>query len=206
MDMQWREKYLVILLFAVTAVIIWSGVRPYDFLTWVLEVLPALVGIAILLPTRKSFPLTPLLYTLIALHMIILAVGGHYTYALVPVGDWVREWFNLSRNHYDRLGHFAQGFVPAMISRELFLRWNVVQKRGWLNFVIGCVCLAISAVYELIEWSTALILGQNSDAFLGTQGDVWDTQADMFICLIGAIAALTLLRGWHDRQLRGYWC
>jgi putative membrane protein len=134
--------------------------------------------------------------------MIILAVGGHYTYALVPAGDWVRDWFDLSRNHYDRLGHFAQGFVPAMITRELFLRWNVVQKRGWLNFVIGCICLAISAVYELIEWAAALVLGQSSDAFLGTQGDVWDTQADMFNCLIGAIAALTLLRGWHDKQLR----
>ncbi|MGK0190103.1 MAG: putative membrane protein, partial [Verrucomicrobiales bacterium] len=144
---------------------------------------------------------TTLLYTLIALHMILLAVGGHYTYALVPAGDWVRDWLELSRNHYDRLGHFAQGFVPAMITRELFLRWNVIARRGWLNFLICSVCLAISAVYELIEWAAALIMGQSSEAFLGTQGDVWDTQADMFICLIGAIAALLILPRWHDRQL-----
>ncbi|MEZ5323745.1 MAG: DUF2238 domain-containing protein [Verrucomicrobiales bacterium] len=200
--MHWRDKYLVILLSTVVAVLVWSAVRPHDFLTWILEVFPALAGIAILVPTRKRFPLTPLLYTLIALHMIILSVGGHYTYALVPIGDWVRDWLGLERNHYDRLGHFAQGFVPAMIARELFLRLNVVAKRGWLNYLIGSVCLAISAVYELIEWAAALIMGQSSDSFLGTQGDVWDTQSDMFLCLIGAIAALSLLPTWHNKQLR----
>ncbi|MCB1095777.1 MAG: DUF2238 domain-containing protein [Verrucomicrobiae bacterium] len=200
--MHWRDKYLVILLSTVVAVLVWSAVRPHDFLTWILEVFPALAGIAILVPTRKRFPLTPLLYTLIALHMIILSVGGHYTYALVPIGDWVRDWLGLERNHYDRLGHFTQGFVPAMIARELFLRLDVVAKRGWLNYLIGSVCLAISAVYELIEWAAALIMGQSSDSFLGTQGDVWDTQSDMFLCLIGAIAALSLLPTWHNKQLR----
>lgn len=190
------------LLAAVVAVIVWSVIRPFDLLTWFLEVLPALVGIAIILGTWRRFPLTPLLCTLVALHMIVLAVGGHYTYALVPAGDWVRDWLGLSRNHYDRLGHFAQGFVPAMIARELFLRLRVVAKRGWLNYLILSACLAISALYELLEWTTALILGEGSDSFLGTQGDVWDTQADMFVCLVGATSALVFLRKWHDRQLR----
>lgn len=197
-----REKYLIFLLVVVTAVLVWSAIQPYDYLTWFLEVLPALAGIAVLAATRKRFPLTMLLYILIAIHMVILAIGGHYTYALVPAGDWVRDWLGLDRNHYDRLGHFAQGFVPAMITRELFLKLKVVPKRGWMNFLIGCVCLAISAVYELIEWTAAIILGQDSDAFLGTQGDAWDTQADMFICLVGAVTALVVLSRWHDTQLR----
>jgi putative membrane protein len=196
------NRYPFVLLTIVGAVLIWSCIDCYDFPTWLLEVAPALLGIVILLTTWNRFPLTPLLTTLIAIHMIILAVGGHYTYARVPAGDWVRDWLGLSRNHYDRLGHFAQGFVPAMIARELFIRLGVVAKHGWRNFLIVSACLAISAVYELLEWCVAVVLGESSDAFLGTQGDVWDTQKDMFLAFVGAICALALLHRWHDRQLR----
>ena len=199
--MKLPDRYLLTLLTVVVGVIVWSAVNPFDFLTWLLEVFPALAGIGILAATRRRFPLTPLLYTLIALHMIILAVGGHYTYALVPVGEWWRDWFDWSRNHYDRLGHFAQGFVPAMITRELLLRLRVLARPRWLNFLIVSVCMAISAMYELLEWTAALILRQSSDSVLGTQGDVWDTQADMFICLVGAMVAILVLHRWHDRQL-----
>ena len=194
-------RWPAVLLALVLAVLVWSGIRPFDFLTWVLEVLPAIVGIIILAVKWRTFPLTPLVTTLIALHMMILAVGGHYTYALVPAGDWARDTFALSRNHYDRVGHLAQGFVPAMIARELFLRLGVVARRGWMNFLLVSICLAISATYELIEWSTALIIGEKSDSFLGTQGDVWDTQTDMFLAGIGAICALAFLSRRHDRQL-----
>lgn len=186
------------------AVLLWSAIRPFDFLTWLLEVAPALAGLVILGATFRRFPLTALLYTLIAAHMIVLAVGGHYTYALVPIGDWVRDLLHLSRNHYDRLGHFAQGFVPAMIARELLIRLRVVAFRRWRNFLIVCVCMAISATYELIEWATALVLGQKSDSFLGTQGDAFDTQADMFMALVGAVCALVFLVRWHDSQLRSF--
>ncbi len=196
------NRYPLFLLIAVIAVIVWSAIGSFDQITWLLETAPALVGLAIILPTHRRFPLTPLLSTLIALHMVLLAVGGHYTYARVPLGDWFRDWLHLSRNHYDRLGHFAQGFVPAMIARELFSRLGVVGKRGWRNFFIINTCLAISATYELFEWLTALIIGQASDEFLGTQGDPWDTQADMFCALVGAVAALALLSKWHDAQLR----
>jgi putative membrane protein len=191
----------MLLLAAVLAVLVWSGIGPFDRFTWILEVAPTIIGIAILVPTHKRFPITPLVATLIALHMMILCVGGKYTYALVPVGAWVRDAFDLSRNHYDRLGHFAQGFVPAMIARELFLRGNVVPSRRWRRFLIVCVCLAISAFYELIEWLVAILSGAASDSFLGTQGDVWDTQTDMALALVGAICALALLGRWHDRQL-----
>ena len=196
-----REKLPIAVLIPVLLVLAWSGVAPFDRLTWFMEVLPAFAGLAVLFVTWRKFPLTPLVTVLIGVHMIILAVGGKYTYALVPAGDWVRDCFGLSRNHYDRLGHLAQGFVPAMIAREIFLRLNVVAKRGWLHFLIVCVCLAISAVYELIEWASALILGQASDSFLGTQGDVWDTQTDMFLAGVGAIAAIVLLSKLHNRQL-----
>ena len=196
------NRYPLFLLIAVIAVIAWSAIGAFDPITWLLETAPALVGLAIILPTHRRFPLTPLLSTLIALHMVLLAVGGHYTYARVPLGDWVRDWLQLSRNHYDRLGHFAQGFVPAMIARELFIRLGVVGRRGWRNFLIVNTCLAISAAYELFEWFTALILGQKSDEFLGTQGDPWDTQADMFCALAGAVVALALLSKWHDSQLQ----
>lgn len=194
-------RWPAVLLALVLAVLVWSGIRPFDFLTWFLEVSPAIVGIVVLAAKWRTFPLTPLVTTLIALHIMILAVGGHYTYALVPAGDWVRDAFGLSRNHYDRLGHLAQGFVPAMIARELFLRLNVLARRGWMNFLLVCICLAISAVYELIEWWTALIIGEKSDSFLGTQGDVWDTQTDMFLAGVGAICAVAFFARWHDRQL-----
>lgn len=183
------------------AVLIWSGIQPKDSLTWVLEVLPAVMGLLVLAVTRNSFPLTTLTYTLILLHCIILMVGGHYTYAEVPFFDWIRDWFNLERNNYDKVGHFVQGFVPAIISREILLRKAIVDKRGWMSFFIVCVCLAISAFYELIEWWVAIISGESADAFLGTQGYVWDTQSDMMLALVGAIMALVLLSRVHDKQL-----
>jgi len=196
-----RYRFPAVLLAAVLAVLVWSCIAPFDRLTWLLEVAPAIAGLAILLWTRRRLPLTPLVYTLIALHMVILCVGGKYTYALVPIGNWFRDTFELSRNHYDRLGHFAQGFVPAMIAREIFLRLKVVPSTRWRTFFIVCVCLAISAVYELIEWVVALVSGAASDAFLGTQGDPWDTQTDMALAFLGAVSALVLLSRWHDRQL-----
>ena len=189
------------LLSTVLAVLVWSGIGPHERGTWALEVAPAIAGIAVIAAKWRTFPLTPLVLTLIALFMCILAVGGHYTYARVPVGDWLRDALGHSRNHYDRFGHFAQGFVPAMILRELFIRLKVLARRGWTGFLIVSVCLAISATYELIEWLSALILGGGAESFLGTQGDVWDTQTDMALAGIGAIAALASLGRWHDRQL-----
>lgn len=196
-----RNPYPPALLAAVLAVLGWSAVAPYDRFTWFLEVAPALLGLVVLLATRRRFPLTPLVYTLVALHMILLCVGGKYTYARVPLGDWVRDLLSLSRNHYDRLGHFAQGFVPAMVAREILLRKRVVAGAAWLAFLIVCICMAISASYELVEWVVALGSGEASDSFLGTQGDPWDTQEDMALALAGAVAALATLGSWHDRQL-----
>lgn len=189
---------LLVLFFAV---LVWSAVRPHDYFTWWMEVFPALIGIAIIAATHRRFPLTPLLLTLLTLHAIILMVGGHYTYAEVPLGFWMKRAFGLARNDYDRIGHFAQGFVPAMIARELFLRRNVVRSRGWLYTIIVLVSLGISAAYELLEWQTALFTGERADAFLGTQGDPWDTQEDMATALVGALAAPLLLGRWHDRQI-----
>ncbi len=182
-------------------VLAWSGWQPYDRLTWWLEVLPAIVGLAVLAATRRRFPLTPLLYWLILAHAVILMVGGHYTYARVPAGEWVSHWLGWARNDYDKLGHLAQGFVPALIARELLLRLRVVNGRGWLAFVVVCFCLALSAFYELVEWWVAEASGTAAEAFLGTQGYVWDTQSDMFMALIGAVLALVLLSRVHDRQL-----
>lgn len=182
-------------------VLVWSGIGPKDYATWVLEVLPAVVGAVILLATRRRFPLTPLLYALILIHAVILMVGGHYTYAEVPLFDRLAEAFGNSRNNYDKVGHFAQGFVPAIIAREILLRFAVVNGRGWLALIVLCVCMAISAVYELIEWLVAAISGQAAEAFLGTQGYAWDTQSDMLYAGIGACAALLLLSRLHDRQL-----
>lgn len=195
------SRYRALLLAAVLAVLIWSGIAPFDRFTWLLEVAPAIAGVAILVPLHRRFPFTPLVYTLIALHMMILCIGGKYTYALVPAGNWLRDALHLSRNHYDRLGHFAQGFVPAMIAREIFIRLKVVPSSRWRTFFIICVCLAISAAYELVEWGVALTSGEASDAFLGTQGDPWDTQTDMALAGLGALMALGLLSRWHDRQL-----
>jgi putative membrane protein len=183
-------------------VLVWSGIGPKDYPTWGLEVAPAVIGALILWFTRERFPLTPVAYVLILVHCIILMVGGHYTYAEVPLGDWVREVIGGSRNNYDKLGHFAQGFIPAIVTRELVIRLDIFRSSGWRNFFIVCFCLAFSAFYELIEWWVALLSGEAAAAFLGTQGYVWDTQSDMAWALFGAILALVLLGRWHDRQLR----
>jgi putative membrane protein len=169
--------------------------------TWLLEIFPILIAVPILIATARRFPLTPLAYRLIFVHALILMIGGHYTYAKVPLGFWVRDTFHLVRNNYDRLGHFAQGFVPAIIAREILLRRTPLTRGKWLVFLVTCVCLAISACYEFIEWGAAVVGGASATAFLGTQGDVWDTQWDMLSALIGAIAAQLLLTRVHDRQL-----
>ena len=182
-------------------VLTWSAVNPADRATWWLEVLPALVGLALLVFTRKSFPLTPLCYWLILAHCIVLMVGGHYTYAEVPLGEWVEQWVGGSRNNYDKLGHFAQGFVPAILAREVLIRKNVVCGQGWLNYIVVSVVLAFSAFYELIEWWVALLSEEASDSFLGTQGYIWDTQSDMLFALVGASLALLLLSKLHNRQI-----
>lgn len=184
-------------------IFLWSGFRPRDLLTWGLEVFPVVVGGILLAMTHRRFPLTRLATSLIAFHMMILCVGGHYTYAEVPLFNWIRDTFGFARNHYDRVGHFAQGFVPAILAREIMIRKDVVRSRGWLFFIVVCICLAISASYEFIEWGTALVAGGKSEAFLGTQGDPWDTQNDMWMALIGALTAQLTLGRRHDRQLAG---
>lgn len=188
-------------------VLAWSLVRPHDLFTWFLEVVPVLVGVPLILAVRKRFPLSSLLLVLVWLHSVVLIVGGHYTYALVPLGEWARVWFGWTRNNYDKLGHFAQGFAPAILTREILLRTSPLGNRGdgrpsrWVAFLCGSVCLAFSAFYELVEWWTAVASGVAAEAFLGTQGYVWDTQSDMMWALIGAAAALVLLPRWHDRSI-----
>jgi putative membrane protein len=182
-------------------VMIWSGIAPKDYPTWVLEVFPAIAGFVIIVVTYRRFPLTPLTYGLVLAHAIVLMVGGHYTYAEVPLFDTLRDWFGWQRNNYDKLGHIMQGFVPAIVARELLLRLGVVRGEGWLNFLVVCFCLALSAFYEILEWWVALVSEEAADAFLGTQGYVWDTQSDMAWALFGAVAALVTLRRWHDTQL-----
>jgi len=184
------------------AVLVWSGIRPFDRATWIMEVAPVVIVLPVLWATCLRFPLTTVLYVLIFLHAIVLMVGGAYTYARVPLGFEVAEWFGWQRNPYDRLGHFFQGFVPALAAREILLRGRYVQGRGMLVFIVVCIVLAISASYELLEWAAALALGQGADEFLGTQGDPWDTQSDMFMALVGALTALAILSGVHDWQLR----
>jgi putative membrane protein len=201
MDGGRKQVRAVLWLVIFFAVLIWSVIRPYDLPTWILEVTPALIGLAVLGITRRRFPLTTLSYVLILIFSIILMVGGHYTYARVPLFDTFSTWFGWGRNNYDKLGHFAQGFVPAIIAREILLRLAVVNGRGWLNLFVLSLCLAISALYELVEWSVAMVSGEAAAAFLGTQGYVWDTQSDMAMALVGAIAALLLLGRVHDRQL-----
>lgn len=183
------------------AVLLWSAIAPKDRLTWWLEVIPALVALALLTVTRRHFPLTPLCYSLILLHCIILMIGGHYTYAEVPLFDQIAEWTGGSRNNYDKVGHFAQGFVPALAARELLLRLRVINGDGWRAFLIVCFCLALSAFYELIEWWVALLSNEAAESFLGTQGYIWDTQSDMFMALVGAITALLTLSRMQDRQI-----
>jgi len=182
--------------------LLWSGVNPKDQFTWFLEVLPAIIGVIILFKTYKLFELTPLLYGFILLHCIVLMVGGHYTYAEVPLFDSLKEVMGSTRNNYDKVGHFFQGFVPALIARELFIRKNVINGKVWLNVLIISISLAFSAFYELIEWWVALATGENAEAFLGTQGYIWDTQSDMALALIGAITLLITLPGIHDKQLK----
>jgi len=194
----WRELLWLAVFFGVLA---WSAYKPHDYPTWWLEVSPALIALLLLAATRRRFPLTPLVYGLILLHALVLMVGGHYTYAEVPAGDWVRDWLGGERNNYDKLGHFVQGFLPAMVAREILLRNRVVARRGWLGILVVCICLAVSAFYELLEWWVALVSGEAAEAFLGTQGYAWDTQSDMFLALVGAVAALLLLGRLHDRQL-----
>jgi putative membrane protein len=180
-----------------------SGLTPYDRVTWVLEVVPVLIALPLLAATRRRYPLTDLLYLLITLHALVLILGGAYSYARVPLGFWIADFLDLHRNPYDRIGHFFQGFVPAMVAREVFLRGDHVRGRVMRPFLIVCMVLAISASYELIEWSAALTLGQGADEFLGTQGDPWDTQSDMALALLGAITALVTLSKVHDRRLQG---
>jgi putative membrane protein len=179
-----------------------SAIRPHDYFTWLLEVAPVLFGVPLLIFTYGRFRLTTLLYILLSFHALILIVGGHYTYAEVPLFNWLRDTFGLSRNHYDRVGHFAQGFVPAILAREILIRRTALKPGKWLTFLSAAICLAFSAFYELVEWWTALATGEAATAFLGTQGDQWDTQWDMFLALIGACISLILLSRVHDRALR----
>jgi putative membrane protein len=196
-----RDRTLAALLAAVAVVFVWSGWSPKDRLTWILEVFPAVVAIPLLVATRRRFPLTTLVCALIALHAVILMVGGKYTYAEVPLFNTIRDAVHGARNQYDRVGHFAQGFVPALVAREILLRKTPLRRGGWLFFLVTCVCLAISAVYELVEWSAAATSGAAADAFLGTQGDAWDTQKDMLFAGIGAVVAQLTLAGVQDRQM-----
>ncbi len=190
-------KYLWLGLFFI--VLTWSGINPKDQFTWLLEVIPAIIGLVLMASSYKHFKLTPILYGFILAHCIVLMVGGHYTYAEVP---WFDNLFGSERNNYDKVGHFFQGFVPALLAREILLRKNVVNGKGWLNVFVVSICLAFSAFYELIEWWVAVLSGENAEAFLGTQGYVWDTQSDMGIGLLGAICSILLLSKVHDKQLK----
>ena len=183
-------------------VLAWSGIEPKDRLTWVLEAGPAIIGLLVMAKSQQSFPLTPLLYFWILLHCIVLMIGAKYTYAEVPLFDSIREAFGWERNNYDKVGHFMQGFVPALIAREILLRKKIVNTNSWRNFIVLSICLAFSAFYELIEWWAALLIGEDADAFLGTQGYVWDTQSDMAWALFGAMVCLVTLRKAHDQQIR----
>ncbi|MHA3981883.1 DUF2238 domain-containing protein [Acinetobacter venetianus] len=197
-----NQKFVLISAVVIlVGLLIISGLEPYDRITWLMEVIPVLIAIPLLFVSFKKFPLTNLLYSLIFLHAIVLIIGGAYTYARVPLGFEIAEWFNLDRNPYDKIGHFMQGFVPAIVAREILLRNQILTKGKMLAFVVICIVLAISAMYELIEWAAALFMGQGAEEFLGTQGYEWDTQSDMFFALIGGISALLFLSKWHDQQI-----
>lgn len=200
-----RSYFLLVASVALVGLLALSGVRPYDRATWALEVLPVIIALPVLWTTYRRFPLTTLLYVCIFLHAIVLMIGGTYTYARVPLGFHLADFLGLSRNPYDKIGHFFQGFVPALAAREILIRGQYVRGRKMLAFVVICIVLAISASYELIEWAVAIAMGQGADAFLATQGDPWDTQSDMFIALIGAVTALLLFSHVHDHQIRRIW-
>lgn len=197
-----RTHILSFALVVLVGLLAWSGWQPYDRVTWFMEVAPIFLAVPLLMTSYRRFPLTHLLYACIFVHAVILLVGGAYTYARVPLGFQLADWLGLHRNPYDKIGHFAQGFVPAMVAREILIRGKHVAMGKMLNFLVICVVLAISASYELIEWAAAVALGQGADEFLGTQGDPWDTQSDMLFALMGAIAALLSLGKWHDAQIR----
>jgi putative membrane protein len=199
--MEHYDKLNRLLMALVIISLIASAIAPYDRTTWLMEVLPVLIALPVLFVTRHDFRLTALLYFLISLHALVLIVGGAYTYARVPLGFWLQDWLQLARNPYDKIGHIMQGFVPALLAREILLRGAYVRGRKMTAFLCLCIALAISAAYELIEWGAALALGQGADEFLGTQGDIWDTQSDMGMALLGAACALLLLSGVHNRQL-----
>ena len=196
-----QGKLFFLWLLVFVLVLIWSAIRPHDYFTWFLEVLPAILGILILALTFREFQFTSLAYRLILIHSIILMIGGHYTYAEVPIFNWIRDAFDMSRNNYDKVGHFAQGFFPAIIAREILIRKSLLKQGKLLSFIVVCICLAISALYELIEWWVSIVTGSAAEAFLGTQGDIWDTQSDMFFALIGAITSLIFLSKIHDNAL-----
>jgi putative membrane protein len=194
------KKYTILITLFLFGLVI-SAVNPHDYFTWILEVFPAIIGFTVLLVTFKKFQFSYLTYFMILFHCYVLFIGGHYTYAEVPLFDWIREVFHQSRNNYDKVGHFTQGFVPAMITRELLIRKDVVKKGGWLSFLTVCVCLSISAFYEFLEWFVAIVSGQSSDSFLGTQGYVWDTQSDMLYAFMGALSMIILFSKIQDRQI-----
>lgn len=194
------KKYLILIILFFVGLII-SGIQPHDYFTWFLEVLPGIIGLVILMLTFKNFRFTHLTYIFILIHCYILFVGGHYTYAEVPLFDWIKEVFHQSRNNYDKVGHFAQGFVPAMIVRELFVRLEVVKRGLWLPFLTVFVCMAISALYEFFEWFVAIVSGQSAEAFLGTQGYVWDTQSDMLYATVGAVCMVIFMSGLQDKMI-----
>jgi len=197
-----RSHILIATLIAMAVLLTWSGWRPYDRATWLMEVFPILIAAPLLVATYSRFPLTTLLYALIFVHGVVLLIGGAYTYARVPFGFQLAAWFDLDRNPYDKIGHFAQGFVPALVAREILIRGKHIAKGKMLNFLVVCVVLAISATYEFIEWGAALAMGQGADEFLGTQGDPWDTQSDMFFALLGSVSALLLFTGVQNRQIQ----
>ena len=206
-----RSTMLTVLFLATLGTLVVSGIGPYDRLTWWMEIMPVLIALPILYFTRRIFPLTPLLYGLLFFHGLVLMLGGHYTYARVPLGFWLQDWFDFARNHYDRIGHLTQGFVPAILAREILLRLSPLavsknSRGGWLFFLVSCVVLAVSATYEFVEWWASLLYGAEADSFLATQGDIWDTQWDMLLALIGCLVSQLLLSGWHNRQLNQLRC